>query len=291
MTVKNNSIYEIIVSSESPDQYSTKRLLVEAQKHKIKSQWVNPYQFFINHNSHKPKSGSLLFHRTSGTRYDDFDLLVSQQLENQNHIVTNPLEAIKLFRQKDQQAIFFNQNKLNSIPTISYRGELTQDFWSSIVQLSKKEKYILKMIRGNQGIGVNYIEGLKSLKSLLETFHALKDQRFIIQPFIEHKKEWRIFIIKGEVIATIEKTISAKDDFRGNSKRSIGKLIQKLPPTLEQLALLSFQHSKLDYAGIDILENGTGEYFILEINAIPGFKQVEELSKINIAKELIAGHF
>ena len=291
MTVKNKSINEIIVSSESADQYSTKRLLVEAQKLKIKGRWVNPYQFFINHNSLKPNSGGLLFHRTSGTRYDDFDLLVSQQLENQNYFVTNPLEGIKLFRQKDQQAIFFNQNKLNSIPTISYRGELTQDFWSSIVQLSKKEKYILKMIRGNQGIGVNYIEGLKSLKSLLETFHALKDQRFIIQPFIEHKKEWRIFIIKGEVIATIEKTISAKDDFRGNSKRSIGKLIQKLPPTLEQLALLSFQHSKLDYAGIDILENGTGEYFILEINAIPGFKQVEELSKINIAKELIAGHF
>ena len=144
------------------------------------------------------------------------------------------------------------------------------------------------MVRGNQGIGVNYIEGLKSLKSLLETFYAIKDQRFIIQPFIEHFKEWRLFIIKGEVIATVEKAITTQDDFRGNSKRSSGKLIKKLPPALEELALESFNNSHLDYAGIDILESSKGEYLILEINAIPGFKQVEELSKINIAKELIS---
>ena len=288
MTVKNKTVKEIVVLSESPDQYSTKRLLTEAQKLKFICQWINPYQFFIDHNSKEPKYQSFIFHRTSGTRYDDYDLVVSQHLLNQNQIITNPLEAIKVFRQKDQQATFFAQNKLNFIASLSYRGELTEEFWNNIFKLSKKEKYILKMNRGNQGIGVNYIEGKKSLKSILETFHAIKDQRFIIQPFIEHIKEWRVFIIRGEVYAAIEKTINEKVDFRGNSKRSSGKLIKKLPPDLEQLALIGFKHSKLDYAGIDILEDSKEEYLILEINAIPGFKQVEELSKLNIAKELIA---
>lgn len=142
------------------------------------------------------------------------------------------------------------------------------------------------MNRGNQGIGVNFLEGQKSLQSVLETFHAMKDQRFIIQPYIEHKKEWRLFIIKGEILAVIEKTLHASD-FRGNSKRSTGKIIKKIPKDLSLMALSAFTFSGLDYAGVDVLLSDKGEMKILEVNPIPGFEQAEELSGINIARELL----
>jgi glutathione synthase/RimK-type ligase-like ATP-grasp enzyme len=44
--------------------------------------------------------------------------------------------------------------------------------------------------------------------------------------------------------------------------------------------------SGLDYCGIDVLISNN-QIIVLEINAVPGFKQIEELSKLNIAKELI----
>jgi hypothetical protein len=101
--------------------------------------------------------------------------------------------------------------------------EVLEDIFS----ISKNNKYVLKMNRGNQGIGVNLISGTQSLKSILETFHALNDQKFIIQPYIEHKKELRIFVIKNQIMAIIEKTITS-EDFRGNSKRSKARFIKTI---------------------------------------------------------------
>ncbi len=275
----------VIIASLSPNLYTTKRLIEESTKLKHSVFYINPYQI---HLPLKEKSiQGLYFHRTTGTNYDDFDLVVTKHHEGLGMKITNPVEALKTFRSKDLQSLFFNEYDLPSIPTILYRGEMTENLEEAISRLGgKDQKYILKMNRGNQGIGVNFLESKKSLQSVLETFHAMKDQRFLIQPFIPHKKEWRIFIVKGEVIACIEKTI-AKEDFRGNAKRSSGKILKKLPTQLEKIANSAFLASGLDYAGIDLLLSDKGEILLLEVNPIPGFEQAEELSGKNIARELL----
>ncbi len=278
----------ILVSSESPDLYTTKRLLSESNKLKYTTVWLNPYQHLISINKkskNKANESGLYFHRTSGTRYDDFDLLVARHHEDNHYKVTNPITSLETFRKKDEQALFFKRHGIPSIDTLIYRGELNEKYWNALQTLSSNGKYILKMIRGNQGIGVNLIEGQQSLKSLLETFHAMKDQKFLIQPYLEHKKEWRAFVIKDEIMGVIERTIS-KEDFRGNSKRSTGKFIKRIPKELEKEIQKAVNHSGLDYCGIDIIETKSGFAF-LEMNPVPGFLQMEELSKINIARELI----
>ena len=141
------------------------------------------------------------------------------------------------------------------------------------------------MVRGNQGIGVNLVNGLQSLKSILETFNALRDQKFIIQPYIKHTREWRVFIIKNEIIGIIERKLSA-DDFRGNSKRSTGKIIKKISTEMQDEIIRGATLSGLDYCGVDIIDNGSNFYF-LEFNPVPGFEQMEKLSGLNIARELI----
>jgi ribosomal protein S6--L-glutamate ligase len=274
----------IIIASESPNFYTTKRLLLEANKLKYNNTWLNPYEFLIS-NQNKKKSAGLYFHRTTGIRYDDFDLIVSRHHQNLGFKITNPLKALESFRCKDKQALFFAENHLSSLETIIYRGELTDKNWSLIKALSKKEKYVVKMVRGNQGIGVNLINGLQSLKSLLETFNAIKDQRFIIQPFIEHKREWRIFILKNEIMGIVERKFKS-DDFRGNSKRSSGKFLKKIPAEIQNEVLRGIQLSGLDYCGIDIIDDGSNFYF-LEFNPVPGFEQIEKLSGVNVARELL----
>ena len=287
MTIKPNK--NIIVSSESPNLYTTKRLLLEATKQNHQNCWINPYNFLISKQTTpivNLEQSNLYFHRTTGIRYDDFDMVVAQLHHNFGHKVTNPLNSLELFRNKDKQALFFIEKSLPCIETVSYRGELTDINWNIITELSAHQKFIIKMIRGNQGIGVNLVNGLQSLKSFLETFQALKDQKFIIQPFIEHTKEWRVFILKKEIMAIVERTLS-REDFRGNSKRSVGKNIKKLPNEIQNEVLRAASASGLDYCGIDIIEDGDNFYF-LEINPVPGFEQLEEISGLNIAGELIA---
>lgn len=278
----------IIIASESPELYTSKRLLFEAKKLRLKAEWFNPYQHIFSIQSDDfslVKELGYYFHRTSGTRYDDFDLSVSSHHEHLGFKIINPIKTLTTFRNKDQQSLFFSTNQLPLINTICYRGLLTPLYLEQIIALSSNQKYIIKMNRGNQGIGVNLINGAQSLKSILETFHAIKDQKFIIQPFIEHQKEWRVFIIRQEIIGIIERTITP-EDFRGNSKRSNGKWLKKIPAKIASEILRGTKLGQFDYCGVDLIVNGD-EFTILEFNPVAGFSQLEELSGINIAKELL----
>lgn len=277
----------VIIASESPKLYTSKRLMTEALRLNYSCSWLNPYQYFLNLEGFnlKTERQHLYLHRTSGIRYDDFDLFVSEYHQQNGFIVSNPLKGLEIFRDKARQSLFFSRHNLPFIKTINYRGDLNEKNFNALSELSPNHKFILKMIRGNQGIGVNLVNGLHSLKSFLETFKALKDQKFLIQPFIEHQKEWRVFIIKGEIMGIVERTL-AQDDFRGNSKRSSGKSLKKLPIEIESEILRGAQLSGLDYCGVDILSNEES-FFILEINPVPGFEQLEEKSGVNIAKELL----
>lgn len=288
MTYSKNK--NVIVASESPELYTTKRLMSEARKLKYSTTWFNPYQHLLSYNQKsvttiENKNNNFYFHRTTGIRYDNFDLSVAGFHQLKGYKITNPIQSLEIFRDKDRQSLFLAQHKLSSIDSINYRGELNELYWDIISSLSPNQKFIIKMARGNQGIGVNLVNGIQSLKSLLETFHALKDQKFIIQPFIEHKKEWRVFVIKNKIVSIIERTIG-NGDFRGNSKRSKAKCIKKISSEIEAEILRGVQLSGLDYCGVDIISDANNFYF-LEINAVPGFEQLEELSGINIAKELL----
>ena len=277
--------HNIIIASQNPNLYTTQRLMTEAKKLKHSPIWINPYTSILP--TKLKKKAGLYFHRTTGITYDDFDLVVARFHELSGMTVTNSLCSLRNFRSKDQQALFFLENQFPTIPTLHYRGEITDNLRSEINKLSpKNHHYILKMVRGNQGIGVNFIQGEQSLYSFLETFHAMKDQRFLIQPHVPHKKEWRFFVIKEMIIACIEKNLD-KSDFRGNAKRSQGKFLKKIPPHLASLVLEVFQKSQLDYAGIDVLECPQKGPLLLEVNPIPGFEQAEKLSGKNIARELL----
>ena len=278
---------DFIVASRNQNLYTTKRLLEEGARLGLKSQWINPYQFTLSLMNAPKNEKGLYFHRSTGTNYDDFDLIVSEAHAQAGYQVTNPVAFIKDLRAKDLQWLFMQKHSLASIDTLLYRGTLSDQTSDQLKKWTKKDdRLILKMVRGNQGIGVNLIQGLPSLLSILETFQAMNDQRFIIQPFIKHKKEWRMFMQKDRVLVAMEKKLSS-DDFRGNAKRSTPKILKKCPLELEELAVKASLLSGLDYAGIDILVDEKGVYRLLEINPVAGFEHAEELSGKNIARELI----
>lgn len=278
----------LIIASNSREFYTTKRLFEEGQKLGFTTQWIHPYEQTVPL-SYK-QNGGIYFHRSTGTNYDDFDLIVSEAHELSGFKIINPLSAIRALRTKDQQWCFFERHQLPHIDSMMIRGKVSPEILATIKNWSLiDERFVIKMSRGNQGIGVNLIRGVDSLLSLLETFQAMRDQRFLLQKFVSHTKEWRVFIHREKILACLEKQIEDKD-FRGNAKRSLSKNIdiKDISKELSHLALKAFKLSLLDHAGIDILEDKSGNLKILEINAIPGFEQVEKLSGNNIARELLA---
>jgi glutathione synthase/RimK-type ligase-like ATP-grasp enzyme len=282
----------VIISSESHNLYTTERFLSESKSLGLKTTYFNPYQsdllIKLNNKTSKQKlneTSTLFIHRTTGIRFDEFDILVASDYEQRGAKIVNPLKNISVFRSKDFQQLFFRRHQIPFIPTFTFRGEIKGQYHNQLQKMSKNEEYILKTIRGNGGIGVQILRGLDSILSVLETQKAMNDQRYIIQPYYKHESELRVFLTKNKILAVIEKKI-IDSDFRGNSKRSKGRSLKKIDQNLIDLCQNIMVSSGLEYAGIDLFLKDN-QYFVLEVNAIPGFKQVEELSKINIAKELL----
>jgi glutathione synthase/RimK-type ligase-like ATP-grasp enzyme len=275
--------------SEKSTLHSSNRLLTEAKALGLEVNHIAPYctEMYLTH-PQKNLTHEILFHRTTGIRFDEFDLNYTYLKEMTGATIFNPISSLKFLRDKELQILKLIEFNLPTVPSFSFRGQPTTSLLNqierSLAPLLKNEQYILKTVRGNQGIGVMLINGKNSLLSILESFWGIKDQKFLIQPYID-AVEYRYFISKDQILAIIKK--NSNNGFKGNRKHSEGELV--LPGKLlelDLLALKSVSKCNLLYAGVDILQANNKNY-ILEINPVPGFKQVEELTKNNIAKTLI----
>ncbi len=308
MVTLKGKIMDIIVLSIDQNLYTTKRLLEEILKLKHNAKHINPFKQHISLNNYqtnnKHNSNEILIHRTTGVRFDDFDLNFSSYMEMTGTKIVNSIESMRNLRNKFTQTIFLQKNSIPTIPSIALRGvppklssENIEEYFSNFKQFNKTESFILKTICGSKGIGVNLINGHQSLNSILETFHAIGDQKFILQPYLQNIIEYRVLIAGNKLLGCIQKSDSKSNsnnesnynnDFRNNSNRRSSTFLKEnnIPKDVLDLAILSYNISGCMYAGIDILK-WQEEVLVLEINLSPGIKYMEEKSSKNIASELI----
>lgn len=285
---------EFILFTEHAELHSSKRLLEEAAKANLSIKTINPYQEKLNL-SHPIQSNlkgkTIISHRTTGIRYGDYDLRISADLQNKGAYVFNSPDVFMRIRNKESQAVFLHGQQIPIIPSYSFRDRPDHETVSKIVESFKNflpnDSFIIKATRGNQGIGVNLIRGTQSLYSILETFWAIKDQKFIIQPYFEERSEFRLLISKNKILGALRRD-SNHNDFRRNSGR--GKAIKlaenELPNEVRHLGIKAFQSANPLYAAIDLLK-WKDHIFVIEINLVPGFKQMEEMTGRNHAKEIV----
>ena len=282
---------KLIILSESNALHSTTRLLEEAKIKNIPAESINIYEkSYLNRKLVIKKQ--VILGRYSGVRFDDYDLLYMKNEKRNGSVVHNCPEKVSTFRQKCSQVLFFQENNIPHIDTITLRGLYKKKELKSIIsqefvtQSWDQSTFLVKMTRGNQGRGITLIKGIDSLVSFNETFNALKDQRYIIQPYLNIEKEYRVLIINNVIQGALEKEID--DDFRANSKRckSIFINTSSMPKDLIEIVQKCINKSGLFYSGIDVAFI-SNEYRIIEINSNPGFEDFETKSHINIASIII----
>jgi ribosomal protein S6--L-glutamate ligase len=133
----------------------------------------------------------------------------------------------------------------------------------------------VKLVEGTQGVGVVLGETEKSLRSMIEAFRGARVD-ILVQQFIEEAgaKDLRAFVIRGEVIAAMERS-GAAGDFRSNLHR--GGSAQAITASV----------IGLDVAGVDMLRSKRGA-LVIEVNASPGLEGIEAVSGVDVAGAMIA---
>ncbi len=142
---------------------------------------------------------------------------------------------------------------------------------------------VIKPMFGSQGMG---LQRLTTGMDIPES--ALYNNVYYLQSFISRRErdwhDWRVLVVGGIATAAM---IRRGTDWINNVAQ--GGRCEKvdLDDTLARLAVDATRAVGMDYAGVDILKDDSGQAFVIEVNSIPAWKGLQGVTDFNIAQSLI----
>ena len=144
---------------------------------------------------------------------------------------------------------------------------------------------VVKPIFGSEGRGLMRISdpelAWRAFRAIERTDSALYLQRFVQHP----GWDLRVFVLNGRVIAAMKRI--ARNDWRTNVAQ--GARAEPMTPTAEQtdLALRACRAVGAIAAGVDLLPGPAGEWYVVEVNAVPGWKSLAPTTGVDVAAQMI----
>ena len=143
---------------------------------------------------------------------------------------------------------------------------------------------VLKPVFGGEGRGITRISD-ESLA--LRAFRMLEQMNAVIyvQAFVEHEGfDERLFVL-GDVVLGMKRI--NRDDWRTNVSRGSTTEAIAVPPQLEELALQAARTVGTPIAGVDVLTGRDGQRYVIEVNAVPGWKALASTTGKDIARMVL----
>lgn len=123
---------------------------------------------------------------------------------------------------------------------------------------------------------MNYL--VKSYDELEQALKAHKDQFFVIQEFIPNDCDYRVLVMGGKIEFVMKRSRNDEDATHVNNTSAGGQgefvPVSELSAKMQADALAAAAATlRSDFAGVDlIVNNETGEHFILEVNEAPAIQ-------------------
>jgi ribosomal protein S6--L-glutamate ligase len=144
---------------------------------------------------------------------------------------------------------------------------------------------VVKPIFGSEGRGILRVS---DPDLALRTFRTLEriDAVIYVQRFIEHEGfDVRVLLLDGRVLGGMKR--SNPTDFRTNVARRAQAEPHCVTDREAELARRAAQAVGARFAGIDLLYDRRGECYVIEVNAVPGWKAFQRTTGIDVATELL----
>ena len=283
----------IVILSNGPGNYSTKRLKEEAKKrgHTVKVvKYKDCYASIEQSNPTVSYRGQDLI---------DFDAVIPRIASNMTKYgtaIVRQLEMQGVYTVSSSIAITRSRDKLRSMQLLAKSGigipktvvsRNTADIDDLLEQLGGMP-VIIKLARGTHGNGVVLAETKKAAKSVLQAFYLTNDDgtNILLQEFIKESAgtDIRAFVVGGRVVASMKRQ-SLDDDFRSNLHKGGEGTSIKLTDEEKKAVIKAAKAMGLNVAGVDMMRSDRGP-LVLEVNASPGFG-IEKVTGRNVAGPII----
>ena len=156
--------------------------------------------------------------------------------------------------------------------------------------LEEGRKLVIKPIFGSQGVNVTLIEEKIKNEKDFEKMINFANGVYYIQEFVKPAgsslRDLRVFVVDDEVVAAMER----KGQGWVHNVAKGGVCRQIIPDNfLKKLAIQSTRTVGLEIGGVDIIEDKRSElgYTVLEVNGVPAWKGLQNVSSVNISEKII----
>ncbi len=210
-----------------------------------------------------------------------FYLNILHSLKKLNVPVYNQVNAIEHTVDKAATSFLLHQAKLPT-PTTWVVKNTNDAIAITKNELQQGHFVICKPLFGSQGKGIRRIEKTSDLLWLTSSQGIFYLQRFI-NCLGNDFSDIRVFVINQIAISAMRR----KGKYWLNNV-ALGAHCEpiELTDALAKLATKATLALNLEYAGIDIIQDTSGHYTIIEVNSIPAWKGLESTCSINIAQLL-----
>lgn len=284
----------IVILSNGPGNYSTKRLKEEAVKrgHSVRVIKYRDCYATIE------KGDPVVMYK--GEKLIDIDAIIpriASSMTRWGTAIVRQFEMQGVYTTANSISIVRSRDKLRSLQLLARSGvgipktiftRDTADVEELIDQIGGTP-VIIKLASGTHGNGVILAETKKAAKSVMQALYVMDDDgtNILLQEFVKESAgtDIRAFVVGGKVVASMKRQ-SLDDDFRSNlhqgGEGSIVKLTDEERRTVQKAA----RSMGLAICGVDLMRSARGP-LILEVNSSPGFG-IEKVTGRDVAGEIIA---
>ena len=144
---------------------------------------------------------------------------------------------------------------------------------------------VIKPLFGSEGRGMMRVTDAELAWRTFRTLERMQSVLYL-QKYIQHPGwDLRAFVLGGRVLTAMRR--HARNGWRTNVAQGGCAEAISLDATEEKLALAAAAAVGVQAAGIDLLPGPDGGYFVLEVNAVPGWRALAKTTGTDIAMELI----
>lgn len=148
-------------------------------------------------------------------------------------------------------------------------------------------RVVLKPLFGSRGKGLKLLDNTTNLPEL-EAHNGMYYLQSFIGPNIDSdgktSRDWRVMVIGGRAVAAMERQ---SEHWITNKAQGGQCQAVELNDGLATLAERATAAVSADYAGVDVMQDGNGDYQVLEINGIPAWSGLQSVCDLDISQALV----
>jgi len=145
---------------------------------------------------------------------------------------------------------------------------------------------VVKPLFGSEGRGIVRVNDSEIAWRTFRTLERLQTVLYL-QKFVDNPGwDLRAFVLGGRVLTAMRR--HANNDWRTNVAQGGRSEPVQLSPQQETLALRAAAALQVDMAGIDLLPDRSGQFYVLEVNAVPGWRALSKTTNVDVAAEAIS---